>query len=104
MEKKNIKNILITGASRGLGLSVVKLLLENNYYVYGLSRNKTKEVSDLLIKFEDNFKFLEFDLQKTDNINHVIFKNFLKNVKLHGFVNNAAFAYDDILTNASIES
>jgi short-subunit dehydrogenase len=38
-----MKNILVTGVSRGLGLSITKTILNNdNYSVYGISRSKTK--------------------------------------------------------------
>jgi len=35
------KNVLITGTSSGLGLSLCDIFLENDYSVYGISRSKT---------------------------------------------------------------
>jgi NAD(P)-dependent dehydrogenase (short-subunit alcohol dehydrogenase family) len=44
-----IKNILVTGVSRGLGIQVVKSLLADSHYcVYGVSRSMTPELEMLL--------------------------------------------------------
>ena len=62
-----MKNILVTGVSRGLGLSITKIILEkDNYTVYGISRSKTKELDKLLIDYPNRFKWIFFDLE---NIN-----------------------------------
>ena len=41
------KVIIVTGASRGLGLSIVQQLVELGYSVIGCSRSKTKEMETL---------------------------------------------------------
>jgi 3-oxoacyl-[acyl-carrier protein] reductase len=44
------------------------------------------------------------DLSKTDNIRNLVFKEWIGlKTPLHGFVNNAAMAYDDIVTNLNVE-
>jgi 3-oxoacyl-[acyl-carrier protein] reductase len=51
----------------------------------------------------DNFKFINIDLINIDTL-EVELKNSLGNgIKLHGFVNNAASAYDDIITNMNLD-
>ena len=41
-----MKNILVSGVSRGLGLEIVKSLLEKKTFcVYGFSRSKQKHLS-----------------------------------------------------------
>jgi len=98
-----MKNILVTGVSRGLGLDITKTLLENNNTVYGISRKKTNEVADLLSEYPDKFVFNEIDLNDTENLIQNI-KNVLpQSLIIHGFVNNAATAYDDIITNLNLE-
>jgi len=96
-----MKNILVTGVSRGLGLEIVKSILVNEEYcVYGISRTRTKELDSLLEKYSVRFKWLAYDLADVDNIRNKIFKGFLGlNTPLYGYVNNAAIAYDDIVTN-----
>lgn len=69
------KNILITGCSSGLGLALSKLYLEQNFNVYGISRNKAE------IEHE-NFKHLACDLSDISNIkkNCLKFINDIENI------------------------
>lgn len=96
-------NILLTGCSKGVGLETTKKILELGHNVYGLSRS----ISDPLIKLKDDyaghFHHLCFDLIGTGDVHQIVFKNWLGNVSIDGFVNNAAVAYDDIVTNLRIE-
>lgn len=99
------KNILLTGISKGLGLEIAKTLLQKNTNIYGLSRSKTHELEDLLLSFPDRLKWMSYDLSDSDNVNKILFKEFIgKETEIHGFVNNAALAYDDIISNLNIKS
>lgn len=99
------KNIIVTGVSKGLGLEITKTILENGGSVFGLSRSLTRDVKLLFEKYPNNFKWLSYDLSDNENVNKVIFKDFIgKNTAIHGFVNNAAMAYDDIVTNINIDN
>lgn len=98
-----MKNILVTGISKGLGLEITKTLLENGYMVYGVSRSITKEMEELKLKYQNEFVFGVVDLSDDVNVLKNI-KNILpKKIILHGFVNNAAVAYDDIITNLNLD-
>jgi 3-oxoacyl-[acyl-carrier protein] reductase len=98
------KNILVTGVSRGVGAVVARTLLASGCHVYGISRAKTDEVAALELDFSGAFFYKAFDLTDTAAIKPELFDGFLNNqITLHGFVNNAAQAYDDIITNASAE-
>lgn len=94
------KNILITGCTRGLGLTISIELLKNGYNIYGISRNLTKEFQDLIDSYPNRVTFLSFDLTNSNQLDYDLIKKFIPNqIKLCGFINNAAFAYDDIVTN-----
>jgi len=95
------KNILVTGVSRGLGLDIVKTILaKEEYCIYGISRLMTKELEELLIKYANRFKWISYDLANVNDIRDKIFKEFIwLKTPLHGYINNAAIAYDDVVTN-----
>lgn len=95
-------NILITGISKGLGLEIANIALSKGISVYGVSRSFTKELEKLLEVFPNTLKWKMLDLAQDGlDVRKALFKSdFIPNsVPLHGFVNNAAIAYDDIVTN-----
>lgn len=99
-----MKNILVTGCSKGVGLSICTALLEDGYNVYGIARTHTDDYKLLQQKFEGKCHFLSYSLDDTQNIQSSIFKNWISNkIPIHAFINNAANAYDDIITNMAIE-
>ncbi|MCB0452579.1 MAG: SDR family oxidoreductase [Aequorivita sp.] len=59
-----MKNIIITGTSRGIGFEMVKLFSEAGHNVLALSRN-SKPISDLKLK---NVTALEFDIADESEI------------------------------------
>lgn len=96
-------NILLTGCSKGVGLETTKKILELGHNVYGLSRSITTPLMKLKEEYASQLHHLCFDLLITDDVHQIIFKDWLLNVSIDGFVNNAAIAYDDIVTNLQIE-
>ena len=97
-------NILVTGCSRGVGLEICKVFLEQCHVVYGVARSHTEEFKALEAEYAGKLFFKSVDLSDTTNIHKIIFKEFLTNsVLLDGYVNNAAVAYDDIITNLQID-
>lgn len=98
-------NILITGVSKGLGLKIAKTFIREGWSVYGISRSKTEELNALLSQYPNNMKWLEYNLENQENIRKDIFKGWIGfDIPIHGLVNNAAMAYDDIVTNLNSES
>jgi len=98
-------NVLITGISKGLGLKTTQTLLEKGHTIYGISRSITVELNNLLKKYPNSIKWLKYDLSNVKEIRQVIFKDWIGlNTPIHGLVNNAAVAYDDIITNLNLDS
>lgn len=97
-------NILITGVSKGLGLTTTETLLKQGHNVYGISRSKTDELGKLIKNYPDFLCWLSYDLSDAENVRQKLFKDWLGfKTPLHAFVNNAALAYDDIVTNLNYE-
>ncbi len=95
-------NILVTGCSRGVGLEICKVLLESGNTVYGVARTYTDSFKTLESEYQGNVYFIPLDLSDAENAYHSLLKYF-KGIPLGGFVNNAAKAYDDIITNMNLE-
>lgn len=94
-----MKNILLTGVSKGLGLSTAKVLIKEGYKVFGVSRSRSAEI-DELEKTSTAFEHISFDLSRTEEIkNQLLGQKLLFDTPIHAFINNAAVAYDDIVTN-----
>lgn len=97
-------NVLVTGISRGVGLAIAKVILRESNCVYGIYRTPTPELEALKKQYPDSFFVMPFDLKDTSGIKKEIFQSFIgNNVPLHGFVNNAAEAYDDLITNMDLK-
>jgi 3-oxoacyl-[acyl-carrier protein] reductase len=95
-----MKNILLTGVTQGLGLKTAQTLLEKGYRVYGVARREVDEFSDLRSMYKDSFVLIQTDLADIEGSLTKIFHETIGfDIPLHGFVNNAAMAYDDIISN-----
>ena len=84
-----MKNILITGANRGIGLKFAEILSANNN-IYATARDITN--ADDLKKF-DNTELLELDLLNKDSIKS--FCSELKDIPLDMIINNAGIFQDE---------
>ena len=98
-------NVLITGVSKGLGLKTTEALLKNGWIIYGISRSRTEELEELINEYPGKIKWLQFDLGESEKLKQDVFKDWIGfDTPIHGFVNNAALAYDDIVTNLNLTS
>ncbi len=80
-----MKNIIITGTSRGIGFEMVKLFSEAGHNVLALSRN-SMPISDLKLK---NVTALEFDIADESEI-----------VKLSAYLQTGIKSVDVLINNA----
>jgi len=99
-----MKNVLVTGIMQGLGLQIAKTLLQKGYYVYGVSLKEVDALKQLENDYPKQITNIYCDLGDIDMAIDTIFKKVIGfNIPLHGFVNNAAIAYDDIISNLQYE-
>ncbi len=86
-------------------MEICRALLDAGDVVYAVSRTKSAELSALEKEFEGGLFFKSVDLSDAKRAKDEIFcDGFVSNkMRLDGFVNNAAQAYDDIITNLDLE-
>ena len=98
--KKN--NIIVTGATGGIGNSIIKKLYDAGANILATG-TKDEKLQELKKKFQ-NIKTLKFDVSQTDNL-----ENFIENAtkqlegKLDCLVNNAGVTQDNLAIRMSIE-
>ncbi len=92
-----MKTVLVTGASRGLGLAICARLLADGYAVVGVSRAKTEEFTALEQRFPGAARFSVADLSETARLPDIA-RDWAKELPgLYGLVNNAAVGLDGVL-------
>ena len=96
------KNIIVTGASGGIGNSIVKKLNQAGANILA-SGTKIEKLEELKKNFE-NIKILKFDISQSDKI-----EEFIENAtnelggSLDGLVNNAGITQDNLAIRMSLE-
>jgi len=92
-----MKRVLVTGATRGLGLAICAELLSQGYHVVATGRKLTSELEELCQSANGSLHFFPFDFSDIDGI-HSFVKNITKqHGNLYGLVNNAALGHDGVL-------
>ena len=97
-------NILVTGGTRGLGLEIVRQLVDSGDRVFVVGRQLSAELEQLSQQAGSQVTFLAYDLANPANAKQQLFDaNIGAETPLHGLVNNAALAYDDLVSNLDLE-
>lgn len=91
-------NVIITGATRGLGLAMAeRLLREDDYRVIAIGRRETPELAALLTAHPDRLAFRSYDLADLDGIQALVTGITREFGALYGLINNAAIGVDGVL-------
>ena len=96
------KNIIVTGASGGIGNSIVKKLHENGANILA-SGTKLEKLQELKSKYK-NIKILKFDISLSDKI-----EEFIENASqelggnLNCIINNAGITQDNLAIRMSLD-
>ncbi len=99
-----MKKILVTGIMQGLGLQIATTLLEKGHSVFGVDLILNDDLKKLKRKYGDRLVIIIADLSDQEKALDLIFTHTIGfDTSLHGFVNNAAIAYDDIISNLNYE-
>jgi 3-oxoacyl-[acyl-carrier protein] reductase len=96
------KNIIVTGASGGIGNSIIKKLSEAGANILA-SGTRIEKLEELKKNFQ-NIKILKFDISKSDEIDEFI-ENSTKELggSLDCIVNNAGIAKDNLAIRMSLD-
>jgi 3-oxoacyl-[acyl-carrier protein] reductase len=96
------KNIIVTGASGGIGNSIIKKLNEAGANILA-SGTRIEKLEDLKKNFK-NIKILKFDISQSDKI-----EEFIENAtnelggSLDGIINNAGITQDNLAIRMSLD-
>ncbi len=102
MSDLNKKNIIVTGATGGIGSSIVKKLSENGANIIA-SGTKVDKLEDLKKKF-NNLKILPFDISQNDKV-----ENFIEQASqelggnLDCIINNAGVTNDNLAIRMTLD-
>ena len=93
------KNVVITGASKGIGESLVRKFANYGANIYLISRNITRMkriVSSITIKDNQKLSYISLDISKEDDVN-LAFKKITENENVDILINNAGITADNLL-------
>lgn len=92
-----MKNIIVTGCAKGLGLETSKMLAQAGYKVIGISRTPTDEFENLKLEYADSVFFYPFDFSNTTEISSLVKTITKAHGRIYGLINNAAVGHDGVL-------
>lgn len=94
-----MRNVLVSGASRGLGLAITRELAESGYRVCGASRSSSEAFDALVDAFPGQVMHIRADLGQTDKLRDVVVEAKALGGPIYGLVNNAGLGTDGLLSN-----
>jgi 3-oxoacyl-[acyl-carrier protein] reductase len=105
-----MRNVIVTGGSRGLGLGIASALTGAGYRAIAVARKETGQLTAAMEEAErgnpGSFHFVRFDLAETEDIPALVRALRKEHGPIYGLVNNAAVGFDGVLAlmhNAQIE-
>lgn len=100
-----MRNVIVTGGSRGLGLGIAKRLVESGFRVIAIARKQSASLSDAISPAElthpGALRFVPFDLEQIDRISGLVRMLRKEFGPIYGLVNNAAISIDGALAMTS---
>jgi 3-oxoacyl-[acyl-carrier protein] reductase len=105
-----MRNVVVTGGSRGLGLGIARRLAAAGYSVIGVARQKSDQLASAIEEAgcagRGALHFVPFDLAEIEKIPELV-KGLRKDFgPIYGLVNNAALGHEGVLAtmhNSTIE-
>src|SRR5213594_2142898 len=105
-----MRNVVVTGGSRGLGLGIIRRLTAEGYGAVAVARHMNEQLAATMEQIDQArpgaLQFIPFDLAEVDDIPELVKKLHKDFGPIYGLVNNAAAAADGalaIMRNADVE-
>ena len=98
-----VANIIVTGASRGLGLAIAKRVIKDGFSVAAVSRNLSSELEALLKVAGGSSCFVQHDFSDTKGLDLVAKDISRRMGSIYGLVNNAAMGLSGMLVTQNPE-
>src|SRR5205809_7060154 len=105
-----MRNVVVTGGSRGLGLGIIRRLTAEGYGAVAVARHMNEQLAATMEQIDQArpgaLQFIPFDLAEIDDIPELVKKLHKDFGPIYGLVNNAAAAADGalaIMHNSQIE-
>jgi 3-oxoacyl-[acyl-carrier protein] reductase len=95
-------NVLVTGASRGIGLAIVKRLAAAGHTAIALARTEGPALTAAMEESKGAISFVPFDLNNLDGIPDMVRELRAKFGAIWGLVNNAGLSLEGLLANAHV--
>ncbi len=96
-------NVVVTGASRGIGLGIAQKLASSGYRVFAVARRETAELAAATVEAEKSgsgaIHFEAFDLGEVVASSGLVAALPKPHRKLYGLVNNAGIGTEGLLAN-----
>jgi len=97
--------IVVTGDTGATGLEICRRLLEESEFgVIGVGRRSSEAVEARVAAHSGRYRRVIARLDRPEEVKSLYLDGIRPIGPVHGLVNNAAVAYDDLLTNARAES
>jgi 3-oxoacyl-[acyl-carrier protein] reductase len=102
-----MRNVVVTGASRGIGLAIAQELAAAGYNVIGVARHESDEFKNAVREVNGRLHFRAFDLSEIDAIPAFVKLLRDKFGAIYGLINNAGIGTEGLLAtmhNSEIEA
>jgi 3-oxoacyl-[acyl-carrier protein] reductase len=100
-----MRNVIVTGGSRGLGLGIVRRLIASGFRTIVIARKESDEYkaasNELEVTHPGSLHFVAFDLAQIEDIPDLVKKVRKEFGPIYGLVNNAAMSTDGLLALTS---
>ena len=93
-----MRNVIVTGASRGLGLAISKRLVASGFRVIGIARRESDDFKKAAAAAPDVLVFSPYDLGDIDGMPELLKVIRKAHGPIYGLVNNAGLGTEGLIS------